>query len=71
MTSWIVGHTDRFRPPAPSAPSTTMPSMFGTSDIGLWFNEAAPAGVPPWEDMRWYLERSPLTYAQRHHAPRC
>ena len=36
MTSWIVGHTDRFRAGSPSAPSTMRAPSGGSSDFG-WF----------------------------------
>ena len=43
--------------------------MYGTSDIGFWFQEAHALGRPPWEDLRWYLERSPLSYARDIRTP--
>jgi len=38
-------------------------TMFGTSDIGHWF-QLAQNGPAPWENMASYVERSPLTYAK-------
>ncbi len=35
MTSWIVGHTDRFKASVVGAPCIDLYSMYGTSDIGL------------------------------------
>jgi dipeptidyl aminopeptidase/acylaminoacyl peptidase len=69
MTSWIVGHTDRFRAACSERAVNTMWSMYGTSDIGYWFQEAHALGRPPWEDLRWYLERSPLSHARDIHTP--
>ena len=69
MTSWIVGHTDRFRAACSERAVNAMWSMYGTSDIGFWFQEAHAVGRPPWEDLRWYLERSPLSYARDIHTP--
>jgi dipeptidyl aminopeptidase/acylaminoacyl peptidase len=69
MTSWIVGHTDRFRAACSERAVNAMWSMYGTSDIGFWFQEAHGLGRPPWEDLKWYVERSPLSYAKDIHTP--
>src|SRR5216683_5086655 len=64
MTSWIVGHSKRFRAACSERAVNVQTSMFGTSDIGFVFNQVELGGVLPWEDMAKYLERSPLTYAK-------
>jgi dipeptidyl aminopeptidase/acylaminoacyl peptidase len=69
MTSWIVGHTDRFRAACSERAVNSMWSMYGTSDIGHWFQESHAQGRPPWDDMKWYLERSPLSYAREIRTP--
>jgi dipeptidyl aminopeptidase/acylaminoacyl peptidase len=69
MTSWIVGHTDRFKAACSERAVNTLWSMFGTSDIGHYFPELHSGGPPPWEDLRWYLERSPLSYAKDIRTP--
>jgi dipeptidyl aminopeptidase/acylaminoacyl peptidase len=69
MTSWIVGHTDRFRAACSERAVNAMWSMYGTSDIGFWFQEAHGLGRPPWEDLKWYVEHSPLSYAKDIHTP--
>ncbi len=69
MTSWIVGHTGRFRAACSERAVNAMWSMYGTSDIGFWFQEAHGLGRPPWEDLKWYVERSPLSYARDIHTP--
>jgi dipeptidyl aminopeptidase/acylaminoacyl peptidase len=43
--------------------------MFGTSDIGHAFQESHAEGRPPWDDLKWYLERSPLSYARDIRTP--
>jgi dipeptidyl aminopeptidase/acylaminoacyl peptidase len=43
--------------------------MFGTSDIGFYFQELHLGGRPPWEDLRPYVERSPLAHAKDIHTP--
>lgn len=37
MTSWTIGHTDRYKAAVVGAPVTNLESFHGTSDIGLWF----------------------------------
>ena len=64
MTSWIVGHSKRFRAACSERAVNVQTSMFGTSDIGFVFNQVELGGVLPWEDTAKYLERSPLTYAK-------
>ena len=64
MTSWIVGHSTRFRAACSERAVNSHVTMFGSSDIGHLFNVGELGGVLPWEDMAKYLERSPLTYAR-------
>ncbi len=69
MTSWIVGHTDRFRAACSERAVNALWSMYGTSDIGHAFQEAHAEGRPPWDDLKWYLEHSPLSYARDIRTP--
>jgi dipeptidyl aminopeptidase/acylaminoacyl peptidase len=68
LTSWTVGHTDRFRAACSERAVNYHPSMFGTSDIGHLFNEVEIGGLP-WEIPEKYAERSPLTHAKHIHTP--
>ncbi|HXJ85001.1 MAG TPA: S9 family peptidase [Candidatus Methylomirabilis sp.] len=63
LTSWIVGHTGRFRAACSERAVNDQWAMFGTSDIGHLFN-VVELGVTPWDDAKEYLERSPLSYAK-------
>ncbi|TAK21243.1 MAG: S9 family peptidase [Chloroflexota bacterium] len=65
MTSWIIGHTDRFAAAVCGAPCFNLVSMYGSSDIGHSFG-AHHWGGAPHENWDWYVEHSPSTYA--HHA---
>jgi dipeptidyl aminopeptidase/acylaminoacyl peptidase len=65
LTSWIVGHTDRFKAACSERAVNDQRTMFGTSDIGHTFNSVAVGGAMPWEDPARYAERSPITYAPR------
>jgi dipeptidyl aminopeptidase/acylaminoacyl peptidase len=62
LTSWIVGHSDRFTAACSERAVNNMLTMCHTSDIGVWFN-AGYVGVDvltnPEELLRW----SPVTYA--------
>ena len=69
MTSWIVGHTTRFRAACSERAVNALWSMYGTSDIGYWFQEAHAVDRAPWENLQWYLERSPLSYAKDIRTP--
>jgi dipeptidyl aminopeptidase/acylaminoacyl peptidase len=60
MTTWTVGHTDRFRAACISAPVLDLVSMYGTTDIPF-FSEYEMGGTP-WERPELYRERSPLSY---------
>ena len=69
MTSWIVGHSDRFKAACSERAVNAQVSMFGTSDIGHYFQEAHSGGRPPWDDPAIFVDRSPLTYAPRITTP--
>ena len=68
MTSWIIGHTDRFRAAVVGAPCINLSSMYGTSDIGVSFGERQWGGMRK-DALDRFLERSPLTYAPNVTAP--
>jgi dipeptidyl aminopeptidase/acylaminoacyl peptidase len=64
LTSWTVGHSQRFKAACSERAVNCQYTMFGTSDIGHSFNVVELGGPMPWEDMARYIERSPLTYAK-------
>lgn len=64
LTSWIVGHTDRFKAACSERAVNNLSSMYGTSDIGFSFMEWEAGGKPFWEAPLHYLERSPIHYVQ-------
>jgi dipeptidyl aminopeptidase/acylaminoacyl peptidase len=68
LTSWIVAHTDRFRAACSERAVNNLHSMFGTSDIGHYFQEWESGGTP-WDNPDWYRERSPLTHAPKIRTP--
>jgi dipeptidyl aminopeptidase/acylaminoacyl peptidase len=67
MTSWIVGHTDRFRAACSERAVNTLYSQHGSSDIASFFK--AYMGSYLHEDLDGYLRLSPLTYAEKITTP--
>jgi len=61
MTSWIIGHTNRFKAALSERAVNSLVSMFGSSDVGWVF--AHQFGGDMWEHMDEYLRMSPATYA--------
>ena len=68
MTSWIIGHTDRFKAAVVGAPCVNLASMYGTSDIGVSFGEAQWGGTLA-EAATKLVEHSPITYAANVQTP--
>ena len=64
MTSWLVGHTDRFRAAISERACNAFDSFEGASDIGWFF-------VPMYNgtDRERVLAQSPLTYVDRIRTP--
>jgi dipeptidyl aminopeptidase/acylaminoacyl peptidase len=67
MTSWIIGHTNRFKAAVSERAVNNLVSMFGSSDL-FWVFERQFGG-PLWENVDAYLDRSPSTYAQQIETP--
>ena len=63
LTSWTVGQTHRFKAACSERAVNNTYTLFGTSDIGHSFSEAQ-SGYLPWDNMQWYIDHSPLTYAK-------
>ena len=68
MSSWIVGHTQRFRAAVVGAPCTDLVSMYGTSDIGVSFGEVQWGGTMETAFQK-LVDHSPITYASNVEAP--
>jgi dipeptidyl aminopeptidase/acylaminoacyl peptidase len=63
LTSWIVGHTDRFKAAVTCRSVNDMISQMLSGDIGGPTFGLFEYGVHPWEDWDLYRRHSPLTYA--------
>jgi dipeptidyl aminopeptidase/acylaminoacyl peptidase len=68
MTSWIIGHTQRFQACVCGAPCFNLVSMYGTSDIGYTFGKLQWGGTPQ-DEFEWLHSHSPSTYAHRATTP--
>lgn len=68
MTSWVVGHTDRFKAAVIGAPVTNLESMFGTSDVGVMLGSAEMGGRLV-EKRETYRRLSPMAYIDRVTTP--
>jgi len=67
MTSWIVGHTDRFKAAVSERAVNNFDSQWGSSDFGWDFK--GYMGTFLFEDVQTYLKVSPSTYAEDIHTP--
>jgi dipeptidyl aminopeptidase/acylaminoacyl peptidase len=61
LTSWIVGHTKRFKAALSERSVNHLVSAFGSSDL-FWIFERQFGG-PMWENIDEWLRMSPATYA--------
>jgi dipeptidyl aminopeptidase/acylaminoacyl peptidase len=59
LTTWIVGHTDRFAAAVAMKPVINWYSFIGTTDNADWYYNFKKM---PWEDPQEHLRRSPITY---------
>jgi dipeptidyl aminopeptidase/acylaminoacyl peptidase len=67
MTSWIVGHTKRFKAALSERAVNHLISAFGSSDV-FWVFERQFGG-PMWENVDEWLRMSPATYAGEIETP--
>jgi len=68
MTSWALGHTDRFRAAVCGAPVFDLESFYGTSDIGhVWGAYQWGGELPGHRD--WLVEHSPSTHIHKATTP--
>ena len=59
LTSWVVGHTNRFAAASANCPVTNWLSFVGTTDGASWYRNFEKF---PWDDPSEHLRRSPLMY---------
>ena len=68
MTTWLIGHDNRFKAAIAGAPVVNLWSMWGVSDIGPSWGSYQWGDVPD-DNIDWYRERSPITYVQNVQCP--
>ncbi len=66
LTSWIVGHTNRFAAASANCPVTNWLSFVGTTDGASWYRNFEKY---PWDDPSEHLRRSPLMYVGNVRTP--
>lgn len=66
LTSWIVGHTNRFSAASANCPVTNWLSFVGITDGSSWYRNFEKL---PWEDPSEHLRRSPLMYVGNVRTP--
>jgi dipeptidyl aminopeptidase/acylaminoacyl peptidase len=69
MTSWTIGHTDRFKAAMVGAPVTNLESFHGTSDIGLWFSMWEMGGDSMVNNRETFRRLSPINYVDKVTTP--
>jgi dipeptidyl aminopeptidase/acylaminoacyl peptidase len=67
LTSWIVGHTNRFKAALSERSVNHLVSSFGSSDL-FWIFERQFGG-PMWEHVEDWLRMSPASYAKEIETP--
>ena len=69
LTSWIVGHTNRFKAAVTCRSVNDLISQMLSGDIGGPIFGLYVYGVHPWDDWDLYHRHSPLTYATQVTTP--
>jgi dipeptidyl aminopeptidase/acylaminoacyl peptidase len=69
LTSWMVGHTDRFKAAVTCRSVNDMTSEMLSGDIAGPLFGRYEYGVNPWEDPDLYWRHSPIAYAKDIHTP--
>jgi dipeptidyl aminopeptidase/acylaminoacyl peptidase len=69
LTSWILGHTDRFKAAVTCRSVNDLISQMLSGDIGGPTFGLYAYGVHPWDDWDLYHRHSPLTYAKEVTTP--
>jgi dipeptidyl aminopeptidase/acylaminoacyl peptidase len=69
LTSWIVGHTDRFRAAVTCRSVNDMSALMQSGDIGGPEFGRVHFGATPWDDPDLFRAHSPLSYASQIRTP--
>ncbi|CAN5652198.1 S9 family peptidase [soil metagenome] len=69
LTSWMVGHTDRFKAAVSARSVNDLTSQMLSGDIAGPNFGKYEYGANPWEDPELYRAHSPISYASDIHTP--
>jgi dipeptidyl aminopeptidase/acylaminoacyl peptidase len=69
LTSWIVGHDQRFKAAITCRSVNDLVSQMTTGDIAGPMFGRLDLGAAPWEDPQLYRDQSPITYARDIRTP--
>jgi dipeptidyl aminopeptidase/acylaminoacyl peptidase len=61
MTVWIIGHSARFKAAVTQRCVSNFVSMWGSSDFN-WVFQKELSDKPPYEDLQYYWDHSPIAY---------
>ncbi|HUG14541.1 MAG TPA: S9 family peptidase [Thermomicrobiales bacterium] len=68
IVNWAIGQTDRFRAAVTQRSTCNRLSLYGVSDFNMMYNDWEFRGNP-YDNVAYYLERSPLTYVKNVTTP--
>ncbi len=68
MTTWLVGHTDRFKAAVTQRSVVNLASDFSSCDFG-WTLADDELDTTPWDDLDRYMRLSPITYVKNIQTP--
>jgi dipeptidyl aminopeptidase/acylaminoacyl peptidase len=69
LTTWIVGHTDRFKAAFTARSVADMGLLFQVGDLSGTIWPTVEVGAYPWDDPERHRVLSPVTYAPAIHTP--
>jgi dipeptidyl aminopeptidase/acylaminoacyl peptidase len=61
MTTWIIGHTDRFKAAVTQRQVSNFIDFWGSTDFN-WIWQEVLSDKPPWEDLEKFWQHSPMKY---------
>ena len=62
LTLWVIGHTQRFAAAVAQRVVSNLLGFWGSSDVGLLFEDPWAGGCPPWEALDQYWQQSPVKH---------
>jgi dipeptidyl aminopeptidase/acylaminoacyl peptidase len=68
LSSWVIGHTDRFAAAVSQYPVTDWVTQAGTADGG-YSHSALWMKTLPWDNPQQFIEHSPIYYAKNFKTP--